>query len=176
MPDRTTSARDLARRLGISHTAIQKAAHAGRIQQEPDGTWDVARVRRDLVATAEPGRSALAPAPPMESPYARLRLAQLALKVEAQRLALDQEKGKLIDVAAADTRIDEIAGTMRDAVLNWPARVAGVIAAQIGADPHLVQTLLQEHMAALLQGLADRWDPDFPAQANDVIEAARKEQ
>jgi hypothetical protein len=62
---------------------------------------------------------------------------------------------------------------MRDAVLNWPARVAGQIAAEVGAEPHLVQTLLQEHMAALLQGLADRWDPDGAEHAHDVIETAQ---
>ena len=169
---RTPSARELARQIGVSHTAIQKAAAAGRIQREADGTWDVARVRRDLMATAEPGRSPLAPSPAVESPYARLRVAQLALKVEAQRLALDVEKGKLIDMATAGSRIDEIASTMRDAVLNWPARVAGQIAAEVGAEPHLVQTLLQEQMAALLQGLADRWDPGGAARTHDVIETA----
>ena len=108
----------------------------------------------------------------MESPYARLRVAQLALKVEAQRLALDVEKGKLIDMATAGSRIDEIASTMRDAVLNWPARVAGQIAAEVGAEPHLVQALLQEQMAALLQGLADRWDPGGAERTHDVIETA----
>jgi len=47
---------------------------------------------------------------------------------------------------------------MRDAVLNWPARVSGQIAAQVGTDPHLVQTVLQEHIGALLTDVADRLD------------------
>jgi hypothetical protein len=51
-----------------------------------------------------------------------------------------------------------MAAAMRDAVLNWPARVAGTIAAEIHADPHLVQTLLQEHMHALLSDVAARLD------------------
>ncbi len=63
------------------------------------------------------------------TPFARLKVAQLALKVEAQRLALDESKGRLLDVATANATIDEIASTMRDALLNWPARVAGVIGA-----------------------------------------------
>jgi hypothetical protein len=57
------------------------------------------------------------------TPFARLKVAQLALKVEAQRLALDESKGRLLDVATANATIDEIASTMRDALLNWPAHV-----------------------------------------------------
>jgi hypothetical protein len=157
MPERTTSAREVARRLGVSHTAIQKAERVGRIVREPDGSWDVDRVRRDMAETARPGRSPLAP--PMEATaLGRLTIARLDLHVEAQRLALDRSKGRLMDIAAADARIDEIAGAMRDAVLNWPARVSGQIAAQVGTDPHLVQTVLQEHIGALLTEVADRLD------------------
>ncbi|MBX6376682.1 MAG: hypothetical protein IRZ13_20950 [Acetobacteraceae bacterium] len=158
MPERTASGREVARRLGLSHTAIQKAERAGRITREPDGSWDVERVRRDMTETARPGRSPMSL--PMEATaLGRLTLARLALRVEAQRLALDRGKGRLIDIGAANARIDEIAGAMRDALLNWPARVAGQIAAQLGAEPHLVQTVLQEHVAALLAETADRLDP-----------------
>jgi hypothetical protein len=157
LSERTTSARKVARHLGVSHTAIQKAERIGRITREPDGTWDLARVRRDMAATAPPGRSPLA-LPGEAMPLGRLMLARLALKVEAQRIALDRAKGRLMDISAADHRLDAIAGAMRDAVLNWPARVAGTIAAEVRADPHLVQTLLQEHMQALLSDVAARLD------------------
>ena len=55
--------------------------------------------------------------------------------------------------------LNESAAGMRDAVLNWPARVSGLIAAEIGRDPHLVQTILQEQMNALLLEVADRLAP-----------------
>ena len=97
-------------------------------------------------------------APPGDdTPLGRLTLARLALGVEAQRLAIDEKKGRLMDVTAANYRIDECAAGMRDAVLNWPARVSGQIAAQVGTDPHLVQTVLQEHVAVLLNDMADRF-------------------
>ena len=57
------------------------------------------------------------------------------------------------------TLIDEIAGAMRDALLNWPARVSGLIAADLGLEPHLVQTVLQQHVTDLLTEAADRFDP-----------------
>ncbi len=56
-------------------------------------------------------------------------MAQLALKVEAQRLSLDETKRRLVDVTEANAALDEIGSTMRHALLNWPARVAGLIAA-----------------------------------------------
>jgi DeoR/GlpR family transcriptional regulator of sugar metabolism len=40
-----TSNRELARRLGVSETAVRRAEKAGRIHREADGAWDLARVR-----------------------------------------------------------------------------------------------------------------------------------
>ena len=162
MPELTPSTREAARRIGVTETALRKAATKGRIEREADGNWDVEKTRRRMVETADPVRSPLAANPALSAdatPYARLRVAQLALKVEAQRLALDTEKGRLLDAQTANAAIDEIAGAMRDALLNWPARVSGLIAADLGADPHLVQTVLQQHVTDLLSEAADRFDP-----------------
>ncbi|MDI3308872.1 MAG: hypothetical protein QJR07_17455 [Acetobacteraceae bacterium] len=160
MPELTPSNREAARRIGISETALRKAEGSGRIAREPDGQWDIDKTRRRLVETADPHRSPLAAGSGAEgTPYARLKVAQLALKVEAQRLALDENKRRLLDVAEANATIDEIAGAMRDALLNWPARVSGLIAAELGVDPHLLQTILQQHVTDLLSEAADRFDP-----------------
>jgi hypothetical protein len=43
------SARAAAKELGLSHPALLKAARAGRITLEHDGTYDVDRVRRQLL-------------------------------------------------------------------------------------------------------------------------------
>ena len=40
-----SSQREAERRLGLSHTALQKAQRAGRIAPEPDGGWDLETVR-----------------------------------------------------------------------------------------------------------------------------------
>jgi hypothetical protein len=79
--------------------------------------------------------------------------------VEAQRLSLDETKRRLLDVTEANAALDEIGSTMRDALLNWPARVSGLIAAEISVDPHLLQTILQSHINDLLTEAADRFDP-----------------
>jgi hypothetical protein len=162
VPELTHSTREAARRIGVTETALRKAEATGRIAREPDGQWDIDKTRRRLVETADPHRSPLAAAGSAgsgDTPFAKLKVAQLALKVEAQRLALDENKGKLLDVGAANAAIDEIAGAMRDTLLNWPARVTGLIAAEIAVDPHLLQTILQQHITDLLSEAADRFDP-----------------
>ena len=169
MPELTPSTREAARRIGLTETALRKAEQTSRISREPDGQWDIDKTRRRLVETADPSRSPLAQ-PAEGTPYARLKVAQLALKVEAQRLSLDESKRRLLDVAAANAAIDEIAGTMRDALLNWPARVSGLIAAELGVEPHLLQTILQQHIADLLTEAADRFDP--PGLGGDRAENA----
>jgi phage terminase large subunit GpA-like protein len=55
-PGRVASQRELARRLGVSHTALQKAQRAGRIAPETDGAWDVEKIRAQLARTADPAR------------------------------------------------------------------------------------------------------------------------
>jgi hypothetical protein len=163
VPELTPSTREAARRIGISETMLRKAEQIKRISREPDGQWDIDKTRRRLVETADPARSPLANGGAgggaEDTPYARLKVAQLALKVEAQRLAIDENKRRLLDVNEANATIDEIAGAMRDALLNWPARVSGLIAAELGVDPHLLQTILQQHITDLLTEAADRFDP-----------------
>ena len=85
MPELTNSTREAARRIGVSDTAIHKAERAGRIAREPNGQWDIDKTRRRLTETADPTRSPLAARESAEgTPFARLKVAQLALKVEAQ--------------------------------------------------------------------------------------------
>jgi hypothetical protein len=160
MPELTASTREAARRIGVTETALRKAEQSSRIAREPDGSWDIDKTRRRMVETADPARSPLAAGSGAEgTPFARLKVAQLALKVEAQRLSLDETKRRLIDVTEANTALDEIGSTMRDALLNWPARVSGLIAAEISVDPHLLQSILQGHINDLLTEAADRFDP-----------------
>jgi hypothetical protein len=57
--------------------------------------------------TTDPQRSPLSDSAASEGTlFARLKVVQLALKVEAQRLALDESKGRLLNVATANATID----------------------------------------------------------------------
>ncbi len=135
------------------------------LARKPDGQWDIDKIRRRLTETADPTRSPLANGAGADgTPFARLKLAQLALKVEAQRLSLDETKRRLVDINEANAALDEIGSTTRDALLNWPDRVSGLIAAEISVDPHLLQTILHEQINALLLEVALRLDPPVPSE------------
>jgi len=177
-PGRVASQREVARRLGISHTALQKAQRAGRIAPEADGAWDIEKVRAQLADTSDPVRktAALAPTSPAPSrpathppvavmapaadPLPRAaqntfhdaRTANEVLKAQERRLRLDERKGKLVDKARALLLVHRLAKEERDAILAWPARVAAEMAAELGVDAHRLQTMmdtrLREHLAA----------------------------
>lgn len=177
-PGRVASQREVARRLGVSHTALQKAQRAGRIAPEADGAWDVDKVRARLADSSDPVRKTatlaqpvaqaarpsapppVAAVPPAADPLPRAaqntfhdaRTANEVLKAQERRLRLDERKGKLVDKARALLLVHRLAKEERDAILAWPARVAAEMAAELGVDAHRLQTMmdtrLREHLAA----------------------------
>ena len=177
-PGRVASQREVARRLGVSHTALQKAQRAGRIAPEADGARDIERVRARLADSSDPVRKTatlaqpnpvpsrpvapppVAAMPPAADPLPRAaqktfhdaRTANEVLKAQERRLRLDERKGKLVDKARALLLVHRLAKEERDAILAWPARVAAEMAAELGVDAHRLQTMmdtrLREHLAA----------------------------
>ncbi len=181
-PGRVASQREVARRLGVSHTALQKAQRAGRIAPEADGAWDVEKVRARLADSSDPVRKTAAlvqPAPPVaaraaapppvaapppapdplpraaQNTFHDARTANEVLKAQERRLRLDERKGKLVDKARALLLVHRLAKEERDAILAWPARVAAEMAAELGVDAHRLQTMMDTR---LREHLAARHD------------------
>ena len=183
-PGRVASQREVARRLGISHTALQKAQRAGRIAPEADGSWDIENVRARLADSSDPARKTAtlaapqpAPVPPMAprpvsppaiaapppdplpraagSTFHDARTANEVLKAQERRLRIDERKGKLVDKARALLLVHRLAKEERDAILAWPARVAAEMAAELGVDAHRLQTMMDTR---LREHLAARHD------------------
>jgi hypothetical protein len=171
---RIGSNRELARQLGVSETAIRKAEKTGRIRKEPDGSWDIAKVRAAWGGNTDQAqqRGRMKPVPEAAvgavrdtlkeqgeavaagaMTYMQARTANEVLKAQERRLKLQQIKGEVVDRAKAVAYVFRLARDERDAWINWPARAAAVIAAELQVDSHRLHTVLErqvrEHLAEL---------------------------
>src|SRR5918996_2912170 len=176
---RTSSNRELARQIGVSETAVRRAEKAGRIRREPDDAWDRAHVKALWARNTDRAQQrrqhgAMKPVPeaavgavrdtlrehgePIAAgamTFMQARTASEVLKAQERRLRLQRMKGELVDRAKAVAQVFRLARDERDAWVNWPARVAAMIAAELEADPHKLHTVLErqvrEHLAELAE-------------------------
>jgi hypothetical protein len=170
------SIRAYAAQRGVSHTAVRKAISSGRLTLKPDGTIDPARADRDWVQNADPSkareRQTLRPVPEAAvgavrdtlseagSPvvggmsYLHARTAEKVLTVQLLREKLRREKGEVVERDYAIEQGFAFARRIRDAWGNWPARVAALMAADLGVDVHKLEGLLTHHVREQLQASA----------------------
>lgn len=75
------------------------------------------------------------------------------LKAKLKQVELAEKKEELVDRAKAVAHVFHLARVERDAWLNWPARVSGQMASQLGIDPHqmhvALDTVVREHLIEL---------------------------
>lgn len=104
---RKDSLRAVARALKVTIQAAQKARDSGRITPEPDGTWNVAKARRQWRAnTAHAKRHTRDPEPNGRQPDAeeslgagwnRARTVETTLRARILELRLRKEMGEVLD-------------------------------------------------------------------------------
>jgi hypothetical protein len=87
--------------------------------------------------------------------FMQARTANEVLKAQERRLRLQQMKGELVDRAKAVAQVFRLARDERDAWVNWPARVAAMIAAELEVDPHRLHTVLERQVREHLNELAE---------------------
>ena len=87
--------------------------------------------------------------------FIQARTANEVLKAQERRVRLQRMKGELVDRAKAVAQVFRLAREERDAWVNWPARVAAMIAAELEVDPHKLHRVLErqvrEHLAELAE-------------------------
>lgn len=176
------SIRAYARHRGVSHVAVKKAIDTGRITPLPDGTIDpeaadaqwaqnTLQPRKATAAEKEPATKArVAPAtppqPPRETPEVaapplsaggtsllQARTVNEVLKAQLNKVELAHRKKELVDRAQAVAHVFKLARIERDAWLNWPARISGQMASELGVDAHTMHVVLEaavrEHLIEL---------------------------
>jgi hypothetical protein len=176
---RTSSNRELARQIGVSETAVRRAEKAGRIRREPDGAWDLAKVKVAWARNSDQAQQrrqhgAMKPVPeaavgavrdtlresgePVSAggmTFMQARTANEVLKAQERRVRLQRMKGELVDRAKAVAQVFRLARDERDAWINWPARVAAVMAAELEVDQHRLHTALERQVREHLNELAE---------------------
>jgi hypothetical protein len=176
------SIRAYARHRGVSHVAVLRAAKAGRIPVEPDGTIDAAKADAAWQRSTDPARGKRKPEAPATKlkpvpeaalgsvretlkeqglpasgsvTFVQARTAHEIAKAHLARLRLQERKGELVDRARATALVFRLAREERDAWANWPARVAALMAAELGVEAHPMQKLLETHVRSHLAELAE---------------------
>src|SRR5918996_6116557 len=87
--------------------------------------------------------------------FMQARTANEVLKAQERRLRLQQMKGELVHRAKAVAQVFRLARDERDAWVNWPARVAAVMAAELEVDQHRLHTVLERQVREHLNELAE---------------------
>jgi hypothetical protein len=87
--------------------------------------------------------------------FMQARTANEVLKAQERRLRLQQMKGELVDRAKAVAQVFKLAREERDAWVNWPARVAAMMAAELELDAHQLHTVLERYVRDHLAELAE---------------------
>jgi hypothetical protein len=89
------------------------------------------------------------------SMFLRARTANEVLKAQTARVRLGKMKGDLVDRAKAIATVYALARRERDAWVQWPARVAALMAAELGIEAHAMEAALAMHVRAHLSELAE---------------------
>jgi DNA primase len=129
--------------------AGERSSRPARMKPVPEAA--LGAVRDTLREHGEP----IGAAPGQGMTFMQARTANEVLKAQERRLRLQQMKGELVDRAKAVAQVFRLARDERDAWVNWPARVAAMIAAELEVDPHQVHTVLERHVRDHLAELAE---------------------
>lgn len=140
----------------------QRGAHARAAAPEPARMSEPASrpvPRAALDAVKETLREAGGDAAPGEAggevSFVRARMANEVLKAQTARVRLQKLKSELVDRARAVTTVFDLARRERDGWLNWPPRVAALMAAELGVEAHAMETVLEAHVRQHLAELAE---------------------
>ena len=172
--------RQYAAYAGISRGAVSKAKGSGRLALFPDGSIDAAASDIRLAQETDPSkRRNHRPVPTAVGGVAetlreqgmpasaaggltflQARTANEVMKAQERRIRLLKLKGEVVDRARATALVFRLARQERDAWVGWPARVAALMAADLGVGTHAMQAVLEKYVREHLVSLSEI-RPDF---------------
>ena len=181
---RGLSQRKLAVALGVSPKAIRTAVAKKWIVPLADGSFDEAAARAAYVSRADPARTKVRrenPVPSVATPadakaavslvrqilmdegmpaggamdFDQARTADVILKTRERALRMEVESGKLVDADVVRDEVFKLSRADRDAWVNWPSRVAPLLAAEFGLPLVALALALEREVRAHLFERAD---------------------
>jgi hypothetical protein len=87
--------------------------------------------------------------------YLQARTANEVLKAQERKMRVQKLRGELVDRARATAMVFRLARQERDAWAGWPARVAAMMAADLGLSAHAMQTVLETYVRQHLGELTE---------------------
>lgn len=157
---------DFARRRGVSHTAVQRAIADGRLPKSARKVgvrWRIdARLGdEEWAESASPANSRTRVDGPANgsasngegSDYRSALVREKGLKSELAELALEERRGRLVDVGVVKDEQFEVARRIRNRLLELPDRLADELAAE--SDAVRVRGILDRELREILCGEAD---------------------
>src|SRR5512134_447196 len=75
--------------------------------------------------------------------YLQARTANEVLKAQERKMRVQKLRGELVDRARATAVVFRLARQERDSWAGWPARIAAMMAADLGISAHRMQTVLE---------------------------------
>lgn len=161
------SARALAKILGVSHTAVNKAVQSGRIHAELDGSFDLAKASKDWAANAFVRETSVTvpPARVISLPEIeatddnglKLRDVQLVrekIKAKIDKLNLDQREAQLLDAAEVRTEWSKHITEAKNKLLSIGDELSQSLADE--TDPVNCRLMVEERIFGALSQLASR--------------------
>jgi hypothetical protein len=190
------SERQYAAHVGLSRGAIQKAKAAGRLVLHEDGSIDAVASDRLRAETTDPSKSRKAPAPKLKpvseaavsavgdtlreqglaapttgggTTFLQAKTAHEVLKAQERRIRLAKLKGELVDRDRATALVFRLAREERDAWVNWPARVAALMAAELETETGPCRRFWRPMSAPI-----SRNSPSPGSPSDDTAQAAKR--
>ena len=147
---------DEADRLWTATMRPREQAKSTAHVPEYDGSGIVSLEARKAVSEALAEDPAAGHAAKALGPAARAKVASAIIRAQTEKIKLEKMKGGLIEKGEALRQAFSFCRHMRDAWLNWPASVAPVLAAELGADPHQTLITLERIVREHLNELSER--------------------
>lgn len=142
-----------AARVGLTKGRISQLIAEG-LPVRNDGKIDVEAALGWMEKNLDPARRNKGGVSEGHSPtLAEARRLHLIVQVQRAKLALEQERGRLVDADEATATIFTRARSERDSHIAWVQRSAPLIAGELGTDPTrtfaILDRLMREHLEYL---------------------------